>query len=310
MTKKLLSLTALTAAAALALAGCSTTSGDTASTADPTDGSGVRVVASTDVYGNIAEQIGGDRVSVTSIIDDPDKDPHEYEADSRTQLALSKAQLVIENGGGYDDFVDTMLSASDNKIAPVLNAADISGYDQKPATGEFNEHVWYDFPTVEKLTEQLVKQLTAIDPSGADTFTANAKKFTGQLAALEQQEKDIKASFAGDGAAITEPVPLYMLNASGLVNKTPSEFSEAIEEGTDVPADVLKQTTDLFANGEVKLLAYNEQTSGAQTEAVLAAAKAGGVGIVPVTETLPKGTDYIGWMTTNLNAIQGALSGK
>ena len=308
--KKLLSISALAAATALVLSGCASGSTGAGATDDPTNSSGVRIVASTDVYGDIAQQIGGDRVSVTSIIDDPDKDPHEYEADARTQLSLSKAQLVIENGGGYDDFVEKLLSAADNKVAPVLNAADISGYDQEPAEGEFNEHVWYDFPTVQKLTDELVDQLSAIDPDGAKSYEENAKTFEGQLAALEQQEKDIKASFDGAGAAITEPVPLYMLSAAGLVNKTPAAFSEAIEEGTDVPADVLKQTTDQFSSGEVKVLVYNEQTSGAQTELVLTAAKDAKVPVVPVTETLPEGTDYISWMTTNLNALQGALSGK
>jgi zinc/manganese transport system substrate-binding protein len=308
--KKLLSITALAAATALALSGCASASTDAGATSEPSNESGVRIVASTNVYGDIAEQIGGDRVSVTSIIDSPDKDPHEYEADARTQLALSKAQLVIENGGGYDDFVDTMLSAADNKIAPVLNASDISGYEQEPAEGEFNEHMWYDFPTVQKLSEELVGQLSAIDPEGAETYEKNAEEFEGQLAALEQQEQDIKASFDTAGAAITEPVPLYMLEAAGLVNKTPDAFSEAIEEGTDVPADVLKQTTDLFSSGEVKVLVYNEQTVGAQTELVLTAAEDAGVPVVPVTETLPEGADYISWMTTNLNALQGALSGK
>jgi len=308
--KKLLTLTTLAAATALALSGCASASTDAGATDDPTNESGVRIVASTNVYGDIAEQIGGDRVSVTSIIDSPDKDPHEYEADARTQLSLSKAQLVIENGGGYDDFVDTMLSAADNKIAPVLNAADISGYEQEPAEGEFNEHMWYDFPTMQKLSDELVNQLSAIDPEGAETYEKNAETFDSQLAALEQQEKDIKASFDQTGIAITEPVPLYMLEAAGLVNKTPDAFSEAIEEGTDVPADVLKQTQELFSSGAVKALVYNEQTAGAQTELVLKAAKDAGVPVVPVTETLPDGTDYISWMTTNLNALQGALSGK
>jgi zinc/manganese transport system substrate-binding protein len=207
--KKLLTITALAAATALALSGCSSASTGDAATDDPSTESGVRVVASTNVYGDIAEQIGGDRVSVTSIIDSPDKDPHEYEADARTQLALSKAQLVIENGGGYDDFVDTMLSAADNKIAPVLNAADISGYEQEPAEGEFNEHMWYDFPTVQKLSEELVNQLSAIDPDGAETFEKNAEAFDGQLAALEQQEQDIKSSF--DQAGPRSPSPFLSI---------------------------------------------------------------------------------------------------
>jgi zinc/manganese transport system substrate-binding protein len=106
---------------------------------------------------------------------------------------------------------------------------------------------------------------------------------------------------------MTEPVPLYMLQACGLDNKTPSEFSEAIEEGTDVSPAVLKQAEDLFNDKQVKLLAYNEQTSGPETEAVLKAAKANDIAVVPVTETLPAGKDYLSWMQSNLAAIQTAL---
>jgi zinc/manganese transport system substrate-binding protein len=107
--------------------------------------------------------------------------------------------------------------------------------------------------------------------------------------------------------ANTEPVPHYLLDASGLVNKTPEKFSAAIEEGTDVSPELLKQTLDLFGRHQVKLLAYNEQTSGPETEAVLAAAKSAGIPVVPVTETLPKGKDYLAWMTDNLAAVTAAL---
>ena len=98
------------------------------------------MVASTNVYGDIVKTIGGPAVAVTSIIDNPEKDPHEYEADARTQLALSKAQLVIENGGGYDDFMDTMVKSARAKPT-VINVADVSGRNQHPADGEFNEHL-------------------------------------------------------------------------------------------------------------------------------------------------------------------------
>jgi zinc/manganese transport system substrate-binding protein len=306
--RRFLALPLLSAASAFALAGCAGISGATSSSAAA--GGTIQVVASTNVYGDIASQIGGDLVSVTSIIDDPDKDPHEYEADAQNQLSLSKAQLVIENGGGYDDFVDTMLSAAKNDGVKVLNAADISGYDQKPSTGEFNEHLWYDFPTVQKVVDEIVSSLSALDADGADTFAANAKTFSDKLDTLTKDEASIKAADAGKGVAITEPVPLYLLTASGLVNKTPSEFSEAIEEDTDVAPDVLAETTGLFDEGEISALVYNEQTTGAQTEAVLAAAKKNDVPVVPVTETMPDGNDYISWMTTNLDAIQKAVGGN
>ncbi len=108
--------------------------------------------------------------------------------------------------------------------------------------------------------------------------------------------------------AITEPVPLYMTEASGLVNRTPAEFSEAIEEGDDVSPRILQETLALFSGKKVKALVCNEQTSGPQTEKAEAAAEAAGIPVVPVTETLPKGKDYLGWMTANVDALASALA--
>ncbi|WP_432893537.1 metal ABC transporter solute-binding protein, Zn/Mn family [Kribbella sp. CA-245084] len=293
------------AAAVALLAACSSSAAD--ETTASTSKAGVQVVASTNVYGDIVKQIAGDKAEVTSIISDPDQDPHSYEANAQTQLSLSKAKVVIENGGGYDDFMDTMLKSAGNTSAKVLNVVGISGH-KAPAGGELNEHVWYDFPTMEKLAAQLASTLSEVDSTNSSTYAANAAAFTGKVKQLEATEASIKAAHNGDGAAITEPVPVYLLTACGLVNKTPGEFSEAIEEGTDVPAAVLQETLTLFSAKQVKLLAYNEQTSGPETEKVLAAAKANGVVVVPVTETLPDGKDYLGWMTSNLDAIRSALA--
>lgn len=292
---------ALLSVAALG-AGCGSSPGDGAAGAAPT---GVSVVASTDVYGDIAEQIAGDQATITSIINDPAADPHSYEANTRTQLDLSKADVVIENGGGYDDFVDTMLTSA-NSDATVLNAVEISG---RTATGggELNEHVWYDLPTMGKLADQLVSALSTVDPGNATTFSTNATAFKQKLHRMEQDAAAIRSAHSGVGVAVTEPVPLYLLEACGLVNKTPEEFSEAIEEGTDVPAAVLKETIDLFGGEQVKLIAYNEQTAGPETEKVLTAAKEHRVDVLPVTETLPAGTDYVTWMGGNLSAIETAL---
>ena len=305
-------LVALAAVVLLGVAGCSTSSAGSpsgsATSASAASGAGlVNVVASTNVYGDIVKTIGGPVVAVTSIIDSPDKDPHEYEADARTQLALSKAQLVIENGGGYDDFVDTMLKSARTRPTEI-NVADDSGRNQHSADGEFNEHLWYDFPTVEKLAAQLVTDLSAAAPGQAATFKSNAKEFTAKLGQLQRDEAAIKAKHAGEGVAITEPVPLYLLEAAGLVNKTPEAFSEAIEEDTDVPPAVLKETENLFDTNQVKLLAYNQQTTGPQTEAVLAAAERNNIPVVPVTETLPTDQTYLSWMQANLRAISTALT--
>lgn len=306
---RLLTRVVTAGAMAAVLAGCGQSSEPGSGSGSATANGIVNVVASTNVYGDIVKSIGGDRVSVTSIVTSPDRDPHEYEADAQNQLALSKASLVVENGGGYDDFVDTMLDASPAEDRSVVNVSDVSGYDQEPATGEFNEHMWYDFPTMLKLSDTLVEKLSGADPEHADTFASNGDAFKQKLQALITREAEIKKHHDGAGVAITEPVPLYLLDAAGLKNKTPDKFSEAIEEDTDVPPATLSETLDLFKNQQVDLLAYNEQTTGPETEKVLTAAKDNGVSVVPVTETLPSGTDYIGWMTDNVEAVDQALHG-
>ncbi|SMQ21093.1 zinc/manganese transport system substrate-binding protein [Streptomyces sp. Ag82_O1-12] len=297
-------LALLTSASLALLAGCGSSS-------DSADGKSaparVAVVASTNVYGDIARRIGGDRVDVTSVISDPDQDPHSYEADPQNQLALSRAKVVIENGGGYDDFVDHMLKGGHNDSAEVINAVDVSGRTA-PKGGELNEHVWYDFPTVAEVADRISTALAEADPGDAAAFEKNTAAFQAKLKPLEAREAQIKKAHGGEGVAITEPVPLYMIEASGLVNRTPAEFSEAIEEGDDVSPRVLQKSLALFSGKKVKALVYNVQTSGPQTEKAEAAAKAAGVPVVPVTETLPKGKDYLGWMTANLDALASALA--
>ncbi|MEU4095837.1 zinc ABC transporter substrate-binding protein [Streptomyces sp. NPDC026673] len=309
MSKSLSRLAVLVAGAASLslLTGCGSSSDDAASgKSSGASASKVAVVASTNVYGDIVEKIGGDRVEVSSIISDPEQDPHSYEASTRNQLLLSKAKIVVENGGGYDDFVDRMLG-SGNASAEVVNAVEVSGRTA-PAGGELNEHVWYDFPSMGKIADRIAAALGKADPANAATFTKNAAAFKKSLTALEGKEAALKSAHDGDGVAITEPVPVYLLEASGLVNKTPGEFSEAIEEGDDVSAKVLKTTLDLFSGKKVKALVYNEQTSGAQTEKVKSAAEAAGVPVVPVTETLPEGKDYLRWMNDNVDALADALN--
>jgi zinc/manganese transport system substrate-binding protein len=146
------------------------------------------------------------------------------------------------------------------------------------------------------------------DGSDAATFRVNARRFDSALGQLEAVERSIRAADHGAGVAITEPVPLYVLQASGLVNRTPAQFSEAVEEGNDVPPAVLRQMLKLFADHRVRALVYNEQTSGAETRQVLAEAHRDHVPAVPVTETLPAGTDYLSWMRHNVTAVRHALS--
>jgi len=284
----------LAAATALALAGCAPAAGEGSSL--------IQIVASTDVYGSIASAIGGDRVEVTSVISDPSQDPHSFEANARIRLALGRADLVIENGGGYDDFMTQLLRAGSDTTATVLDAVELSGL------GGGNEHVWYDFGAMRKLGEAIADALSDRDPAAASAYRANAAEFTGGLSSLEDRVAAAKAEHGGAGVAITEPVPLYLLEAMGLVNKTPDEFSEAIEEGTDASPAALNETLELFRSDAVALLVYNEQTTGPETQRVLDAAKAGGTPVVPVSETLPAGEDYLEWMSSNIDAIVAALS--
>ncbi|TCC16739.1 metal ABC transporter solute-binding protein, Zn/Mn family [Kribbella sindirgiensis] len=306
MNRRLLALPAAVVAVTVGLCGCSSGDSPGASGSTPAAAASIKVVASTNVWGDLAGAVGGDKVQVTSIITSPDADPHEYEASTRNQLSLSEATVVIENGGGYDDFIDRMLKSAKNGSATVLNAVTISG--RKAAAGaELNEHVWYDFPTVVKVIDQLEQAYAKADPSAATTFQQNADALKTKIDGLVRQEAALKQKYDGQPVAITEPVPVYLLDAAGLRNKTPDEFSEAIEEDSDVPAKVLNETLELYSKHEVKLLAYNAQTTGPETEKVLAAAKQNNIPVVPVTETLPAGKDYVGWMSANLAALGAAL---
>jgi len=300
MRNRFLALPLVAGAAALALTGCATSSASGDASSDGT----IKVVASTNVYGSIVQSIGGDAVSVTSILDDPSQDPHSFESSARTQLAVSKADLIIENGGGYDDFMTTLADASGTE-ADTINVVELSGLDQG---GDFNEHVFYSYPTMVKLVDQVAKDLSALDEGREDTFQQNADALTKELEDLESQTAEVEQQDGGEEVAYTEPVPGYLFDAMGLENETPEAFAEAIEEDDDVPPAALKDTLALFTSGSVRLLAYNDQTSSPETEQVEQAAKDNDVPVVGVTETLPKGEDYVSWQQANIDAIQAALT--
>jgi zinc/manganese transport system substrate-binding protein len=301
-------LPVLVVTVAWVLVGC----GDGGSSAGGTSGGSgtvdgkIRIVASTDVYGDIAQRIGGGSVQVTSIITDPNQDPHGFEASPQDLVAVSKASIVIENGGGYDDFMDTLRNSAHNDDVTVLNVVELSGF--AAAQGDqLNEHVWYDFPTMATFVDQLAATLSRADPTNAGGYTANAKAFRGDLTRMQGEQAEIKAAHDGAGVAVTEPVPLYLLAGAGLVNKTPAAFSEAIENDTDVAPAVLNRTLQLFSDHQVVLLAYNEQTTGPQTEQVQQAARANNIPAQGFSETLPAGQDYVSWMNDNLTGLAAAL---
>ena len=327
--RRLLPLVALSAVSALALAGCAGTSA--------TDRSGdgkIQVVASTDVYGQIAEEIGGDAIDVTSIITSASQDPHSFEATAQDQLAISRADLIIENGGGYDSFMESLVEASDSS-AHVITAAEYSHdwpgdehsddehsddehSDDEHAEDEhaghdhiegFNEHVWYDPHTIEDVADAIADELSELDSANSATFEANAAAFVEQIEGLEASLAEIEASDPGAGVFVTEPVPVYLTTAAGLDNLTPEAFSEAVEEGQDVPPATLLESLGLIESGSVRILIANSQTGGAETTQVLDAAKAEGIPVLEFSETLPEGQTYISWMQQNVDALSGALAG-
>jgi zinc/manganese transport system substrate-binding protein len=292
-----------------ALTGC----GSGAAAAD--DGSGrVAVVASTDVWGDVAAAVGGSRVQVTSVISGTAADPHAYEATPRAQLAVSRAAVVVENGGGYDDFMGRLLSASGSRAA-VVDAVAVSGRaaQARAAGTELNEHVWYDLPSVRAVADRLAGVLAAADPAGAAAFRAGAAAFGARLDALAAREQAGRARVQGAGVVVTEPVPGYVLQARGAVDRTPPAFAHAVEDGDDVAPAVLRQTEDLLAGGAVRALVYNEQAVDAQTTVVRAAAARAHLPVVPVTETLPPrtappGEGYLAWMGATIDALTRALA--
>lgn len=349
-------------AAVLAMAGCANSNDDDAAdtsasaptaaassapSASPSPAAArVPVVASANFYGDLVQRIGGDRVDVTSIITSANQDPHSFEANTRTQLALSAAKVVIKNGGHYDDFMNTLLSSVSGQRT-VIDAVEISGKGEgeeaehadasaspsasaSPATsveahvgeepgahageepghgqGGVNEHVWYDLASMDTLAGRIAEELSTVQPESRDFFQTNASAFRSGLGQLRARQEALKAKYAGQKVAVTEPVPLYMIEASGLENVTPDEFSEGIEEGSDIPIRVLQDTIDLMSKDKIEALIYNDQTTGPQTEQVRAAAEKNGVPVVSVTETLPEGSDFLAWMGTNLDSLERALA--
>lgn len=299
-------LAALVAASVLTACGGDSSAADGSSPAGNSATDPISVVASTNVWGDVAAQIGGDQVAVTPLITDPAADPHSFEPTAQAQLALSKAALVLANGGGYDDYLQQMLEVS-NADVPVVDAVQLSG--RQPVNGELNEHVWYDLPTAAKVAERIAAELSSIRPGQATLFRANLADFTSGIDGLTARTEAIKAAHAGTPIAVTEPVPLYLTEAAGLVNRTPDAFSAGIENGTDVPPGVLADTVALLTGSQVAALVVNEQTSSPETEQLVAAATDNSIAVVGVTETLPAGLHYLTWMDENVAALSVAVGG-
>ena len=329
---------------ALALAGCSGTASGEPSADDGTIG----VVASTSVYGSLAAQIGGDRVSVTSLIDSIAQDPHSYEASARDRLAVQGADLVIENGGGYDGFMHDLLEGSEAEVVTAVefshdfpgneghDEADAAEHDEhahdESAEGEaadehghadeehdhdhadhehiegFNEHVWFDAHTMIHVIEGIAAELGELDPAGADDFAAEASALAAELEGIEAELETIATEHGGTGVFLTEPLSGYLAHAAGLVDHAPEGFASAVEEGNDVAPATLLEAIETIESGEVAVLLTNAQTGGAETDRIEQTAEAAGIPIVAFTELPEPGTSYAEWMESAVQSLYAALS--
>lgn len=264
----------------------------------------VKVVAAENFWGNIVSQLGGDKVTVTSIITDPTADPHLYESDARAATAIAQADLIITNGLGYDDFMDKLLSVSPNTNRRVLTVADVLGVKGKDA----NPHLWYDLQRVGQVAEAFTAQLIAKDPANKSLYDKNLASFKASLQPLLGKIQTIKTNYPHAPVAYTERVPGYLLDLAGLEVKTPTGFSSAIENANEPSVDDQTAMASLVTDHKVKVLLYNAQATSPVTQHIRELAQNAKLPIVGVTETLPSDVStYQQWQANQLDALLSAL---
>jgi zinc/manganese transport system substrate-binding protein len=266
----------------------------------------VNVVAGENFWGNIAAQIGGEHVQVTSIISDPNTDPHEYESSTRNAAQVAHADLVIENGLGYDDFLDKLLSVSASNRGKVLQVDQVMAVQGDNP----NPHLWYDIAKLPAVAEAIAAALAKVDPTDAATFTANAKKFSSSLQPITDVISTIRAKYVGTEVAYTERVPGYLIEAAGLTLGVPASFAQSVEDGNDPSAADTARFDSALRDHQVKVLLYNSQVIDATTDKIKTLATSSGVAVVGVSETLPKtDPDFQAWQLRQARELLAALGG-
>jgi len=284
--------------AAWSLAGCSSP--------PAADASGVvQVVGAENEYANVASQIGGSYVHVSAIMSNPNTDPHTFEASPTVAQVVSAAQLVIQNGVGYDTFMDKIEAAAAN---PVRKVIDVQGLLGLPNTTP-NPHLWYSPTTMPAVARAIADDLSALEPSDASRFRANLTKFDNSLQPWLADIAALKEAYGGAGVATTEPVADYLLRAAGLDNLTPFVFQADIMNGVDPSPQDVTVEKNLFVDHQVKVFVYNQQVTDSFTSSLAALARSHGIPVVGVYETMPvPGYDYQSWMVAEVHALQMALA--
>ena len=270
----------------------------------PKAGGVIQVVAAENFWGSIASQIGGSHAHVVSIITNPDTDPHAYEPTATDARTLAGAQLVIENGIGYDPWAARFLAA-DSGHPTVLNVGSLLGV----ADGG-NPHRWYNPANVQSVISALVGDFQKLDPKDSSYFAQQHRHFdTVALAKYNATIAAIKANYGGTKVGASESIFAMLAPALGLDLITPYSFLKAISEGTDVSA-ADKQTIDAqIKDHEIKIYVYNSQNVTPDVQAQLGEVKAQHIPYATITETLaPATATYQAWQTTQLLGIQAALA--
>lgn len=265
----------------------------------------VQVVAAENEYADVVSQVGGRYVRVEAVISNPNTDPHDFEANASVVGEVARAQLLVQNGMGYDTFMSKIEAADKHRGARVIVAQHLLRIKR----GAFDPHLWYDPRTMPLVAKAVARDLSQLVPSHASYFRANEQRFERSLRPWFDAIARFKSSYKGAPVAVTEPVADYMLQAAGADIKTPKSLQSAIMNGTDPsPQDVSTEET-LLRRRQVKAFVYNRQVTDSLTATFLAIAKKAHVPVVAVYETMPTpGYDYQSWMLTETDALQRAVA--
>ena len=293
---------AATAAVALTVAGCATTPPANAS---GSGGTKINVVAAENFWGSIASQLGGEHATVTSIITNPDTDPHDYDATPADGRTMTSAQFAIVNGIGYDPWAPKLLATNPNPSRVVLTVGQLVGI---PDGG--NPHRWYSPANVHQVIEQIAADYAKIDPADAGYFQQRKETFENQtLAPYNQLISTIKSTYAGTPIGASESIVSPLAEGLGLNLITPETFLDAISEGSDPTAADKATIDDQIRTKQIKVYVYNSQNSTPDIQTQVNEAKAAGIPVATVTETLaPANVTFQDWQVKELQGIQQALA--
>ncbi|ALL62948.1 Zinc ABC transporter, periplasmic-binding protein ZnuA [Paraburkholderia caribensis MBA4] len=262
----------------------------------------IPVVAAENFYGDVVQQLGGDRVDVTSILSNPDQDPHLFEASPKTARALQHASLVVYNGADYDPWMAKLLNVSKNDKRKLIVAAELIG----KKSGD-NPHLWYDPSTMPAVARAVSAALASADPAHKAAYDANLAKFLDSLKPIADKVAALRGQYAHVSVTATEPVFGYMSDAIGLDMRN-QRFQLAAMNDTEASASDIAAFERDLRERRVRALIYNSQATEALTKRMLKLAQQSHVPTVSVTETQPAGKNYQQWMLAQLDALGNALA--